>query len=86
VCGRVIVLDAGRPVFDGTASALAERGAARVWETNRPQPQASARAVGPDRFRCVGPTPPPDGVLVDPTVADGYLAVIHRVNGAPGAT
>jgi ABC-2 type transport system ATP-binding protein len=68
LCHRVVVVDAGRPVFSGTPATLAEQAVGRMV----------CRAVGPGRFRCVGNTAPADAAPVDPTVADGYLALVHR--------
>jgi len=78
VCGRIVVLDHGRSVFIGSPSELARRAAGRVWESSTPTAGATCRAVGPDRFHCVGDAPPPGAPAAEPTVADGYLTVIGR--------
>ncbi len=77
VCHRVLVLDEGRLVFDGRPAELAERARGHVWETAAPHATAVCRAIGPDRYRCVARTVPPGSEPTDPTVADGYLAVIR---------
>ena len=77
VCHRVLVLDAGRIVFDGSPTSLAARGVGHVWDTDRPDPHATCRAIGPDHHRCVGPAVPDGATASEPTVADGYLAVVR---------
>ncbi len=67
VCDRVLVLDDGLIVFAGEPAVLAATARGHVWETDRPQPDTPCRAIGPGRFRCVGPT-----------VADGYLMLVQR--------
>lgn len=77
VCGRVLVLDAGLVVFDGSPDALARRAEGRVWDAPAADPYATCRAVGPDQFRCVGSAVPDGAVLAAPSVADGYVAVVR---------
>lgn len=77
VCHRVLVLDDGALVFDGPPAALAGRAVGHVWESDRPDPAAVCRAVGPDRFRCVAARIPPGAAPAEPSVADGYLAVVR---------
>lgn len=78
VCRHVIVLAGGRPVFAGAPSELAARASGRVWETALPSADPTVRALAPDRFRVVG-TQPADATPVEPTVHDGYLAVLADV-------
>lgn len=77
VCRRILVLDAGRLVFDGEPDALAARADGRVWDAPTPDPHATCRAIGPDRHRCVGAAVPPGAEPASPSVADGYLAVVR---------
>jgi len=77
VCRRVLVLDAGQLAFDGTPTALAGRGANHVWESPHPVDGAVCRAIGPDRYRCVARHVPAGTPLADPTVGDGYVAVVR---------
>lgn len=76
VCQHVMVLIAGRLLFAGSPDQLAERAVGQVWETSRPINHPAVRALGPNRFRIVG-TRPNAGVAADPTVHDGYLAVLN---------
>ncbi len=80
VCHRVVVLDRGRLVFRGRPDELAERARGRVWDLERPPtPSEPARAVGPGRWRLVADRPPPGAVPAEPSVHDGYLAVVGSV-------
>ena len=79
VCQHVIVLIGGRAVFAGPPDTLAERAIGQVWETSQPLNQPGVRALAPDRFRIVG-AQPNGAVPANPTVHDGYLAVL---NGFP---
>jgi len=76
LCGRVVVLDAGRVRFSGTPAELAGRAAGRVWAAG--ERSAGARLAwrtGDGRHRCVG-DPPAGAELVDPTLEDGYLLLL----------
>lgn len=75
ICRHTIVLVAGRAVFSGSPAELAAKASGRTFETSRAPLDPAARAMGPDRFRVVD-TQPVDGVPVEPTVHDGYLAVV----------
>ena len=77
VCGRVLVLNEGQLVFDGTPERLAGVAAGRTWESSVKPAGAHARAVGPGRYRCVGDAVPDGGEAVEPSVADGYVALIR---------
>ncbi|MEM8708144.1 MAG: ATP-binding cassette domain-containing protein, partial [Actinomycetota bacterium] len=77
ICRRILVLDAGRVVFDGSPAELAERARGRVWDAAIPDPYATCRAIGPDRHRCVGGSIPDGAEPAEPSVADGYLAVVR---------
>ena len=77
ICRRIVVLDAGRVVFDGAPDELARRAEGHVWEASEADPYATCRAIGPERFRCVGGTVPDGAESAEPGVADGYLAVVR---------
>ena len=50
-----------------------------MFESSLPVDHPSTRALGPDRFRVVDVTPP-DAQAVEPTVHDGYLALLRDVS------
>ena len=77
ICHRILVLDAGRIVFDGSPTDLAARAVGHAWDAAAIDPDASCRAIGPDRYRCVGPSVPADRRPADPSVGDGYVAVVR---------
>lgn len=79
VCQHVIVLLGGRLAFAGPPHELAAKAVGQVWETSHPLNHPSVRALGPDRFRVVGPRPD-GGTAADPTVHDGYLAVLSAAS------
>ena len=76
ICDNVVIVVEGRPVFAGSPGELADRAVGSVWETSVAVDHPSVRAVGPGRFRVVG-WRPPGASPVEPTVHDGYLAVLH---------
>ena len=76
VCDQVVVLVGGRVAYAGSPVELAGRAAGRTWETSAAVDHPSARAVAPGRYRVVG-WQPAGGSGVDPTVHDGYLAVLN---------
>ena len=64
--------------FAGPPLELAEQARGVVWESDSAHPGANCRSVGAGRYRCVGP-PPPAGIdAIEPSVQDGYIAVIAR--------
>jgi ABC-2 type transport system ATP-binding protein len=72
-CQRVLVLDRGRLLFDGTPRDLANRAADRVWISDAPDADAVRSWVtGDGDVRNIG-MPPPGAMVVDPTLDDGYL-------------
>jgi len=74
-CQRVLVLDRGRLLFDGTPRDLASRAAGRVWISSAPDTGALRSWVtGDGDIRNIG-VPPPSAEVVDPTLDDGYLLV-----------
>ncbi len=78
VCRQVVVLDQGLAVFAGTPTELASLATGRVWESDSPTAHAACRAVGPNRYHCVGDQPPSGATESEPTVADGYLVLVRR--------
>jgi len=74
-CQRVLVLDRGRLLFDGTPRDLASRAAGRVWISSAPDVGALRSWVtGDGDIRNIG-VPPASAEVVDPTLDDGYLLV-----------
>lgn len=83
VCQHVMVLIGGRLFFAGPPGELAARATGQVWETREPINHSTVRALGPDRFRVVGARP--DGaVAAEPTVHDGYVAILNSANQHTG--
>ena len=73
MCQRVVVVDLGRVLFDGTPPALAEVARGRVWASDAPDIGAQRSWRGPDgRYRLIG-EPPSGAEPVEPTIEDGYL-------------
>jgi ABC-2 type transport system ATP-binding protein len=79
LCERVVVMDHGAIIFDGTPAALAGIAAGKVWLADVGDPNAlMSWRTGDGRHRNVGE--PPDGAdLAEPTVQDGYLVLNGRV-------
>nr|WP_040685413.1 ATP-binding cassette domain-containing protein [Nocardiopsis baichengensis] len=80
LCARVLVLDAGRPAFDGTPEELTAHARGRVWSARRRPAGAATAWREPDgRYRVLTPeaAAPPAGAgeahPVEPTLEDGYL-------------
>jgi ABC-2 type transport system ATP-binding protein len=78
LCGRVVVMDAGRVRFDGTPSDLAAVARDRVWRADaRGEGATVSWRTGDGQHRHIG-QPPPGAALVEPTVEDGYLLLVGR--------
>ena len=76
LCERVVVLDAGRVLFDGPVPDLVSRAAGRVWMAGDRDPAAQhAWRTGTGRVRNVG-DPPPDAELIEPALEDAYLLLV----------
>lgn len=86
-CERVLVMRKGEIVFDGEPEALAEHAHGRVWSLQiRPEDEASltGRMVdrvplddGTARLRVLADSSPhPTAEALDPTLEDGYLALV----------
>ncbi|WP_329082296.1 MULTISPECIES: ATP-binding cassette domain-containing protein [unclassified Streptosporangium] len=76
LCERVVTVDEGRVVFDGTPGELAATAAGRVWLSGRP-PAGSQLfwRTADGRYRTLGDRPE-DGVPAEPGVEDGYLLLL----------
>ncbi len=76
LCERVVVLDGGRVLFDGTVTDLVGRAVGRVWMAESRDPAAwHAWRTGNGRFRNVG-EPPPGAELIEPALEDAYLLLV----------
>ncbi len=75
LCQRVVVMRAGRILYDGTPRALGSTAEGRVWEADVPDPGAAwSWMTAEGRYRHVG-DPPAGAEHVVPTLEDGYLLV-----------
>jgi ABC-2 type transport system ATP-binding protein len=76
VCGRVVVIDAGRVHFDGSVTELVSQADGRVWLAAARDPAAShSWRTGTGRWRNVG-NRPPDAARAEPTLEDAYLLLV----------
>jgi ABC-2 type transport system ATP-binding protein len=76
LCERVVVLDGGRALFDGTVTDMVGQAAGRVWMAAERDPAAQhAWRTGSGRFRNVG-DPPPSAELIEPALEDAYLLLV----------
>jgi ABC-2 type transport system ATP-binding protein len=75
---RVIVLNEGHALFDGTPRDLAELARGKVWVDDERDPGAFLSwRTGEGKYRNVGAAP--DGAeLIEPTIEDGYLLLVGR--------
>jgi len=75
---RVIVLNEGHALFDGTPRDLAELARGKVWiDDERDSGAFLSWRTGEGKYRNVGAAP--DGAeLIDPTIEDGYLLLVGR--------
>ena len=78
LCHRVVVMDGGRVLFDGTPEALIEAARGRVWVSDRPDSRARLSwRTGLGHHRLIG-DPPPGATLAEPALEDAYLLLIGR--------
>jgi ABC-2 type transport system ATP-binding protein len=78
LCQRVVVIDHGRILYDGTPDALTERARGRVWLADETDPDARMSwRTGSGQYRLIGDAPP-GATLVEPALEDAYLLVIGR--------
>jgi ABC-2 type transport system ATP-binding protein len=76
LCERVVVLDAGRVLFDGAVADLIAQAAGRVWMAADRDPAAlHSWRTGSGRVRNVG-DPPPDAEIIEPALEDAYLLLV----------
>jgi ABC-2 type transport system ATP-binding protein len=85
LCRQVVVLDAGRVLFQGSPADLAASAAGRVWRSDQREPGAElAWVAGDGSTRQIG-RPPAGAELVEPTVEDAYLVLVGAKALAPVA-
>jgi ABC-2 type transport system ATP-binding protein len=73
LCDRVVVMDRGAIIFDGSPAGLAAVAAGQVWMADGSDPRALVSwRTGEGRHRHIG-NAPPGAELLAPTVHDGYL-------------
>ena len=76
LCERVVVLDGGRVLFDGTVDTMIAGAEERVWMASERHPAAQhAWRTGTGRFRNVG-DPPAGAELIEPALEDAYLLLV----------
>jgi ABC-2 type transport system ATP-binding protein len=76
LCPRVIVMNHGKSLFEGSPHDLADVARGSVWmsPTRAPEARLSWR-TGDGLYRNIG-TAPDGALLVDPSVEDGYLLLL----------
>jgi ABC-2 type transport system ATP-binding protein len=78
LCQRVVVIDRGRILHDGTPEALTDHARGRVWLADEPDPRARLSwRTGSGQYRLIG-DPPPAATLAEPALEDAYLLLIGR--------
>ncbi|GAB2523175.1 ABC transporter ATP-binding protein [Nocardiopsis aegyptia] len=88
LCQRVVCLDRGRVVFDGTPATLIGRARGHVWEqTGRPGDGVTTWRLADGRYRVLTtrrgePAPSGDRTAVEPTLEDAYLLLTGVQRGA----
>ncbi|MEU7942864.1 ABC transporter ATP-binding protein [Microbispora bryophytorum] len=82
LCERVVVMEDGRILFDGTPTGLAAVAAGRVsLGDHRPEPGALFWRTADGHYRTIGEAPA-GAVPAEPTVEDGYLLLVGRTEEA----
>jgi ABC-2 type transport system ATP-binding protein len=78
LCPRVVVMNDGRTLFDGTPAELTDVARGRVWlAAERAADAHLSWRMGDGRHRNIG-SAPSGADLVEPTVEDGYLLLVGR--------
>jgi ABC-2 type transport system ATP-binding protein len=78
LCPRVVVMNDGRTLFDGTPTELTDVARGRVWLAPERAPEAHLSwRTGDGRHRNIG-TAPSGADLIEPTVEDGYLLLVGK--------
>jgi ABC-2 type transport system ATP-binding protein len=76
LCQRVVVVDHGRILHDGTPDSLVEQARGRVWLADQPDSSAHLSwRTGSGQHRLIG-DPPPGATLTEPALEDGYLLLV----------
>jgi ABC-2 type transport system ATP-binding protein len=76
LCERVIVVDHGTTLFDGTPRTLADTAKGHVWSAPERDPRARLSwRTGEGVHRHIGDAPS-DAALVEPTLEDAYLLLV----------
>ena len=83
LCHRVVVMNAGTVIFNGSPRELADRARGRVWLTDAAQRKPRSRRTS-EGYRNIG-EPPHGAQLVDPTIEDGYLLLLSGQAGKAAA-
>ncbi|MFI6597452.1 ABC transporter ATP-binding protein [Nonomuraea sp. NPDC050536] len=82
LCERVIVMNRGRVVFQGTPGELATVASGQVWVSDvSPLDSRLFWRTADGRYRSLGARPP-DAAPAAPTVEDGYLLLLGEPVGA----
>lgn len=74
IAGTVIVIANGRILFHGSPEGLAAKASGRVWFVDRDANVGPSWPTPDGRFRVLGEVE--DGESVEPTLEDGYLALM----------
>jgi ABC-2 type transport system ATP-binding protein len=85
LCQRVVVINGGRVLYDGTPDIMVEHARGRVWLAAEPDPSAQLSwrtGSGHHRLIC---DPPPGAELAEPALEDAYLLLIGRRTDAVAA-
>ncbi|HEX9775418.1 MAG TPA: ABC transporter ATP-binding protein [Actinomycetota bacterium] len=83
-CQRVVVINHGRLLFEGTPEELRAAAMGRVWIDSSPDTSAIASwKTSNGKYHNVG-SPPSGASIVPPTIDDGYLVLLGR--SSPMAT
>jgi ABC-2 type transport system ATP-binding protein len=78
LCQRVVVIDGGRMLWDGTPEALVAGARGRVWLADEADPEARLSwRTGTGQHRLIG-DPPAGARLAEPALEDAYLLLIGR--------